>query len=804
MFAIGRLRSVKPSSPGSKKTTRAITLCSKVTDEHLAALTTLSVNPNLRLSRPKADDLAGLTSLGSIDLSNAYLYELPAGFFADTTNLTQVVMTASKLTTLPAGIFDPLKARESDGHSGLMTLRLDRNNFTTFPPGLATLTDGNFPNLRTLTLGLDMLIESWHFVDLPSGWVQKLPTGIGELRLKHIGLTDAEAVWIATNLTELATLEFSHRKMTLPKFTETIEQLRTNSTHEGLLSLVLTGTGDYLQDCNTVEGTNSLGDWYRDATDEQKTDFATAFTGFIVESLTIWDPTMTPEILDVILNSMGVGAAKTLKFECANLEGFTGASLLRFVNLQTLAISSSDLVTADFISIVENLGPTRVADLMLSTNKFSNIDLDEFMFDPILDTLTDLNITPYFSCDGPWISDYEAVGFDLARVDVDPEPQDEPVNCIPPTPTPVPDPEEGEPEGPIDEGARILRIEPAVKGIRVWTETDFVLSTNVYGMQDKLDNSLADRVSVDTVRFDWEDTRRSGTISEATRHALRQNSTPDDREVSYTSPRIPGTYVVKANIPHSNGCRGPKGDETEEQAEARCTAEFEIVVRYKQETETEITVAKNPSGPIPGYVMDERGRQCPVFTPEEGGSLIGDGYSITAEPGAVENETYIAICMDPIGAASNAGMTHQRYTLDGDAFSVNALNTRGQRFTNYQFVTHAEACLPLPDDLRTRISDVEVIAVNIDKSLTVLSTTLTFSGDEIQACGLVSKLPAKLAIGLKGAPGPKSLQDFETQIEEPETGGRAPDKTWVLLLLILGAAVATTSVLAIGRTRDSE
>ena len=788
---------------GVKKDNPTITLCSQVTDEHLAALETLSVDPDLRLSRPKADDLAGLTSLGSIDLSSADLYELPAGFFSDTTNVTSVVMTAAKLTTLPAGIFDPLKARESDDHSGLMTLRLDRNNFTTFPPGLATLTDGNFPNLNTLTLGLDMLIEWWHFVDLPSGWVQKLPTGIGELRLKHIGLTDAEAVWIATYLTELVTLQFSHRKMTLPKITETIEQLKINPNPDGLSHLTLAASGDYIQGCNTTSNSRSLGTLYASASQTEKDAFAAAFTDFIVDDFTIWDPTMTPEVLDVILNSMAARTT-TLHFECANLEGFTGASLSKFTNLQTLAINSSDLVTADFISIVGNLGPTRVADLMLSTNKFSNIDLDEFMFYPILDTLTDLNITPYFSCDGPWISDYEAVGFDLARVDVDPEPQDEPVNCIPPTPTPVPDPEEGEPEGPIDEGARILRIEPAVKGIRVWTETDFVLSTNVYGMQDKLDNSLADRVSVDTVRFDWEDTRRSGTISETTRHARRQNSTPDDREVSYTSPRIPGTYVVKANIPHSNGCRGPRGDETEEQAEARCTAEFEIVVRYKQETETEITVAKNPSGPIPGYVMDERGRQCPVFTPEEGGSLIGDGYSITAEPGAVENETYIAICMDPIGAASNAGMTHQRYTLDGDAFSVNALNTRGQRFTNYQFVTHAEACLPLPDDLRTRISDVEVIGVNIDKSLTVLSTTLTFSGDEIQACGLVSKLPAKLAIGLKGAPGPKSLQDFETQIEEPETGGRAPDKTSVLLLFILGAAVATASVLAIGRTRDSE
>ncbi len=776
-----------------------ITLCSEVTDEHLAAISSLNLNA-LGISKPKSGDLAGLTGLTSIELSNNRLDTLPTGFFADSPDLTSIKMRISKLKTLPAGIFDHL--------TGLDALELDRNNFSSFPEGLTTLTNANFPNLRALTLGLDYPNESWHFVDLPSGWVQKLPTGITELRLKHIGLTGDEAVWIATNLTELNSLEFSHRRMTLPKFTETISKLKENSTPGGLSLLNLSASGDHLQNCATIANSNSLGDLYASASQPEKDAFAAAFMDFIVDDFTIWDPTMTPKVLDVILNAMGVGSAanaKTLHFECANLEGFTGLLLSKFTNLQKLIINGSNLGDADFVSILENVADTGVATLNLKSNNFRNIVLlPEVSFVDRFKNLTELDFSQYHSCNGPWIDDYQKAGFTSSQIEkIEPKPTDEPEVCIPPTPTPEPV-EEQEPETPTDEGALILRIEPAVQGIRVWTATELVLSTDVYGMQDKLDNSLADRVSVDKVRFDWEDTRRSGTISEATRHALRQNSTPDDRQVRYTSPRIPGTYVVKANIPHSNGCRGPRGDETEEQAEARCTAEFEIVVRYKQETETEITVAKNPSGPIPGFVMDERGRQCPVFTPEEGGSLIGDGYSITAEPGAVENETYIAICMDPIGAASNAGMTHQRYTLDGDAFSVNALNTRGQRFTNYQFVTHAEACLPLPDDLRTRISDVEVIAVNIDKSLTVLSTTLTFSGDEIQACGLVSKLPAKLAIGLKGAPGPKSLQDFETQIEEPETGGRAPDKTWVLLLLILGAAVATTSVLAIGRTRDSE
>ena len=769
--------------------------CSEVTDDHLAAISSLSLN-GLGIPKPKSGDLAGLTGLTSIELTNNRLEILPADFFADSPNLTSIEMRISKLKTLPAGIFDHLNL--------LNTLKLDRNNFMRLPPGLETLTNANFPNLRALTLGLDYPNQHWHFVDLPSGWIQDLPIGITDLRLKHISLTSDEAVWIATYLTDLNTLEFSHRRLTLPKLTETIEQLRINSTPGGLSLLNLSASGDHIQNCATIANSNSLGDLYASATQTEKEAFAAAFADFIVDDFTLWDPTLTPEVLDVILNAMGVGSgAKKLHFECADLEGFTGASLSKYTNLQTLKINDSNLGDADFVPILENVADTGVATLSLKSNNFRDVVLPEGQFVGRFNNLTELDFSQYHSCNGPWIDDYTNAGFTSSQIEkINPKPTDEPEICIPPTPTPVPV-EEQEPGTPIDEGAMILRIEPAIQGIRVWTETDFVLSTNVYGMQDKLDNSLADRVGVDKVRFDWEDTRRSGTISEATRHALRQNSTPDDRVVRYSAPRIPGTYIVKANIPHSNGCRGPRGDETEEQAEARCTAEFEIVVRYKQETETEFTVAKNPSGPIPSYVVDERGERCPVFTPEEGGSLIEDGYSISAEPGAVENNTYIAVCMNPSGPATNAGMTHQRFTLDGDAYSVSAFDTQGRRFTNYHFLTHAEACLPIAEDLRTRISDVELIAVNLDKSLTVLSTTLTFSGDDIQACAPVSKLPTKLAIGVKGAPGPAPAQDFDTQIEEPETGGRTPDKAWVLLMLILGAAVAITSVLAIGRTRDS-
>ena len=392
-----------------------ITLCSEVTDEHLAAISSLNLNA-LGISKPKSGDLAGLTGLTSIELSNNRLDTLPTGFFADSPDLTSIKMRISKLKTLPDKIFDHLTL--------LNTLELDRNNFMRLPPGLETLTNENFPNLRTLTLGLDYPNEHWHFVDLPSGWVQDLPIGITDLRLKHISLTGDEAVWIATNLTDLNTLEFSHRRLTLPKLTETIEQLKINSTPGGLALLNLSASGDHIQNCATTANSNSLGDLYASATPTEKDAFAAAFMDFIVDDFTIWDPTMTPKVLDVILNAMGVGSAanaKTLHFECANLEGFTGASLSKFTNLQILIINDSNLSDADFVPILENVADTGVATLNLKSNNFRNIVLlpESQLRRHRFKNLTELDFSPYHSCNGPWIDDYQKAGFTSSQIEKD-------------------------------------------------------------------------------------------------------------------------------------------------------------------------------------------------------------------------------------------------------------------------------------------------------------------------------------------------------------------------------------------------
>ncbi len=61
-----------------------ITLCSQVSDDHLAAISSLSLN-GLGISKPKPGDLAGSTS---IELTNNRLEILSAGFFAVSPILT--------------------------------------------------------------------------------------------------------------------------------------------------------------------------------------------------------------------------------------------------------------------------------------------------------------------------------------------------------------------------------------------------------------------------------------------------------------------------------------------------------------------------------------------------------------------------------------------------------------------------------------------------------------------------------------------------------------------------------------------
>ena len=326
--------------------------------------------------------------------------------------------------------------------------------------------------------------------------------------------------------------------------------------------------------------------------------------------------------------------------------------------------------------------------------------------------------------------------------------------------------------------AMISRIEPAIRGATVSGGDVITLEVEIYGLQNVMDPKLADGVT-----FDWGDA-----------------SSDTGPSISYNAPNSPGTHKVTASL-DSNECYHADSDEQME----KCSASFEIRVRRPSAEQEPDPAPVNPPGDIPELLADDGGNQYAVFTPEEGGSFSGEGYSITAAAGAVPNNEFIGIRMSDGGAASNAGMTHQRYTLGGNMYGVHAVDSSAQAVSSYALEDPATVCVPLPDALRQNISDLAVVAINGDGSLTILSAQVRISDAGTMVCGGLSNLPASVAVGSAGAPAAIPTPTPEPTPVAPDTGGTAPaSSTMVLWALLLGiATLALGSVLVISRRRES-
>ena len=798
--------------------------CDAVTPAQLAAITTIDVSGDQKgtgsvITSLKSGDLAALTALISFNAANSRIGSIPTGFFSDNSGLTTIDLSVAQLMTdsnadppmeaLPDTIFDHL--------TSLHTLRLERNYFKTMPAGLDATSMAKLTNLMELTLGMDWP-NHWHLQELPSGWITNLPNDIEELNLGHIRLSNTDADHIIANFGSLTNFTFDYQALSFEKFTALMTKLNTNSTTKLMSNLRLTSSADGLESCATqIENAKSLGTWYSESPDEV-TAFKAALSGLRVNKLTIIDPTMTPTVLEDILESINK-ATSHIHIQCGQLTGFRGNALPGYTNLGYLAIRYANLTLDDFKSIVLKLSDTPIRGLDLGRNGFDNgdsyIDLSEFDFSGVLDTLTRLDFSPYESCEGPWVDDYHAAGFNLSNfpktfvypelptgpVNVKPDPKHEPEECK--------EPVEPEIELQVEEEtnhlepnwppATIMNIEPAVTAIRIWTGKQVVLTTEVYGVQGILDNDLADDVSPDEVWFDWADNTRSADFTESINRPIRINSEPDDREVLYQVPTIAGNYRVSVNVPFAAHCKGPRAeiDETMEEAIARCTAEFDLIVRYPRDIDKEVTPPVNPPEPIPASISNNLGTSCPVFTPEEGGAHDTPTYSIAADPGAVQNNTAVAICVEKSGPASNAGMNEHRYTLHGDLYSITAFDLDGQRMSEYDFNFPIEACIPLPDELRNRLSDVDLTVINRDSSLTVLQSTTVFSQGGIRTCGSLGALHATVAVGAKGTPPPAPPEIL------PDTGPGAPSLPRAILALVLGIVVIVFSLKSARSNRRS-
>ena len=337
-----------------------------------------------------------------------------------------------------------------------------------------------------------------------------------------------------------------------------------------------------------------------------------------------------------------------------------------------------------------------------------------------------------------------------------------------------------------DGTAKISRIAPTIRGVTVSGGDTVRLSVDVYGLQNVKDAKLANDVT-----FNWTVSSGGGLPADK-----MGNST-----VVYTTPSSPRVYTVTASL-GSSDCYDSTADAGKEMA--GCSASFEVRVRRAAPPQPPEEPAQNPPGEIPSILSDSDGNQYEVFTPEGGGAFVGDGYSISAEAGTVPNNEYIGIRVSDEGAASNAGMTHQRYTLGGNMYMISAVDASNAMISSYELRSAAEVCLPLPSELRTNISDLAIVTINSDGSLTILAASVRLSSAEAHVCGSLSALPASVAVGSAGAPAALPTATPEPEPEIPETGGAAPTSNAGLWILLLGTAIATFgTLLVIARRRAS-
>ncbi len=323
-----------------------------------------------------------------------------------------------------------------------------------------------------------------------------------------------------------------------------------------------------------------------------------------------------------------------------------------------------------------------------------------------------------------------------------------------------------EEESTSDSAARLGRIEPHANILRARPGDDITLKVNIYGRQGIQDQSLANRIT-----FEWQEGDRTLEGTGAS--------------ITYSVPSNPGKYTITASLEPGTECHGLSDPE------ANCTASFSIQILRVSSTSEPISSARiNPTGDIPTILADSSGNQYEVFTPVHGGQFTSGSLMLTVGSGAVPNGDVVGLRVDDAGAASNTGMTHQRYTLAGSAYTISAVDASGTAISVYRLNSPLEFCAPLPDALLANISDVATLSLNSDGSLTVLSTKIRISDDTLLGCANISTVPATVGFGTSGAPDPIPPTAIPEPLPTPpDTGGQTPRSSAVLwFLLIIGAA----------------
>ena len=171
--------------------------CAHVTTIHLAALAGALRLTNNSITRLKAGDFDGLTSLLVLGLNDNKLTTLPDGVFDGLTSLVDLYLQNNRLTTLDDDVFEPL--------TSLGTLLLEGNSLTTLDAGMFA----GLPGLTHLDLGSNQLTT------VPDDMFDELTAlTVLSLDFNHLATLDAGVFDELTALTDLSLV--SNQLTTLP------------------------------------------------------------------------------------------------------------------------------------------------------------------------------------------------------------------------------------------------------------------------------------------------------------------------------------------------------------------------------------------------------------------------------------------------------------------------------------------------------------------------------------------------------------------------------------------------------------
>ena len=337
----------------------------------------------------------------------------------------------------------------------------------------------------------------------------------------------------------------------------------------------------------------------------------------------------------------------------------------------------------------------------------------------------------------------------------------------------------------------IERISPEVREVTVRAGDQVRLGVNLYNLQNRLDNSIVTR-STSLLVFRWTEVGAGGGTF----------ASPDNaRQVAYTAPSSPGNYTITAEAQPDGICSSHHAEAAAISAvnRAPCIATFTIRVTRAPGPIGPQADPINPAGAIPTSMTDASGNPYAVFTPVEGGTFTGAGFTVSAGPGAVPDRTLLGVSatvslLPPSPPVPGAGMT-----VAGNFYDVNGINENGaSTLPDYNLDAPLTVCLPFPDAFRADLSDVVAVSRGVDGSLAILTTKVRTNNGVLTVCGAISNLPTTVAVAKLGAVAIPTATPTP-EVETPETGGLAPTVPLLVLILILGLLL--TGIYRIGRIK---